>query len=221
MKTLAIIPARGGSKRVFRKNLKSLFQKPLIAHTIEIAKKSKVIDKVVVSTEDSTIKKISKRYLCDVIDRPEELAGDKVSTEAVIKDVLQKEKGYDTIILLQCTSPMKIVRDIDDAFEYYEKGGFDSVLSVTPSNKILWEEIGKVGNPITYEDGKRPTRSQDIDYFEENGAIYIFSKEGFLKNNSRVFGAKGLYVMPKERSIDIDTKEDFDYLEWKYGNRER
>jgi N-acylneuraminate cytidylyltransferase len=221
MKVLAIIPARGGSKRVFNKNIKELFGKPLIAHTIMQAKESRYIDKVVVSTDDPEIKRIAKIYLCDVVDRPKKLATDKTSTELVIKHAIEKAKGYHSVIvLLQCTCPMRTTEDIDKAIEMYKASPkYDSVFSVTRSKAILWRDNGKYGQPITYEEGERPTRSQDIDYFEENGSIYVFGRYGFLEHNLRMYGKKGLYVMPKERSIDIDTKEDFEYLEWKYGNK--
>lgn len=219
MKTLAIIPARGGSKRVPNKNIRTLFDKPLIAHTIMQAKESKFIDKIVVSTDDSEIKRIAKVYLCAVIDRPPELATDTSSTESVIKHVLDNVKGYDTIVLLQCTCPMRKSKDIDRAITLYNTGIFDSVLSVCSSKSILWKAKGDFGYSMTYEKGKRPTRSQDIDYYEENGSIYVFNKNEFMKHMSKVFGNVGLYIMPKERSMDIDTEEDFEYLEWKYGKK--
>jgi len=220
MKVLAIIPARGGSKRVPNKNTKMLFGKPLIAHTILQAKESKYIDKVVVSTDDPEIKRIAQTYLCAVVDRPKKLATDTASTESVIMHVIKKAKEYNSVIvLLQCTCPMRTAEDIDKAIEMYER--YDSVLSVCPSKSILWKNNGKGGKSITYEEGNRPTRSQDIDYYEENGAIYVFGRHGFLEHKLRMYGNKGLYIMSKERSIDIDEEEDFEYLEWKYGNRKR
>jgi len=218
MKILAIIPARGGSKGVPRKNLKELFGKPLIVHTIEQAKKSKLIDKIVVSTEDPEIKKVAEEHKIEVIDRPKELATDDATTESVIEDVINKVPGYNVIVLLQCTSPMRNKTDIDCAIRFFIYQQLDTIVSVKPSKSILWKRDSLFAHPITYKEGERPTQRQDINLFEENGSIYVFYREKFLKEKSRICGFTGIYIMPEKRSIDIDTEEDFEYLEWKYGN---
>lgn len=221
MRTIAIIPARGGSKGIHRKNIKMLFGKPLIAHTIEQAMHSKLINKVLVSTEDTEIKIIAQEYLADVIDRPKELATDESSTESVIKHVLENTGNSPRVVLLQCTCPIRTNDDIDNAIKLMQYGNYDSVLSVTPSKSILWKEVGKYGYPITYTSGNRPIRRQDMNYYVENGSIYVFKRDIFMKEQCRMFGKKGLYIMPKERSVDIDTEEDFEYLEWRNKNENR
>jgi len=218
MKTLAVIPAKGHSNRIPDKNLKLLEGKTLLEHTITHALGSKHIDKIVVSTEDNTIKEIARMYPIDIVDRPPHLATDTASTESVIQDVLDKtEEEYDTIILLQCTSPLRKSSDIDEIMDMYNTDGFDSIVSVCNDTSIIWKKKYRYGIPVSFSLTDRPKRSQDIDLYRENGAIYIFSYPGFLKHRSRVFGRIGLYIMPVERSADIDNMEDLEYVRWKYG----
>ena len=133
-KIIAIIPARGGSKGISRKNIKSLAGKPLIAYSIEAALKSKYINSVVVSTEDEEIAKISEKCGAEVIERPEELAKDEKPTIDVIFQVLEilrmKNHTPDIVVLLQPTSPLRDTEDIDNAIELFLNGGCESVVSV-------------------------------------------------------------------------------------------
>ena len=137
-KILAIIPARGGSKGIPRKNIKLLAGKPLIAYTIEAALKSKYLDRVIVSTEDREIAETSRHYGAEVIKRPKILAKDKAKTIDVIFHLLNvlKEKNYipEIIVLLQPTSPLRIVKDIDKAIELFLKEKCESVVSVCECN---------------------------------------------------------------------------------------
>jgi len=221
MKVLAIIPARGGSKGVPKKNIKKLFGKPLIAHTIEQARHSKLVSNVIVSTDDKEIKRISLAYLAHVIDRPKNLAEDETSTEDVIYHVLESIEGYNTIVLLQCTCPIRAKDDIDNAIKLYERYCCDAVVSVKKGKSVIWKENekGAYAKPITYEEiENRPKGRNDVDYYEENGSIYVFDRDKFMENECRAFGNTALYVMPIERSVDIDTEDDFEYLEWRNKN---
>ena len=142
-KIISIIPARGGSKGIPRKNVKLLNNKPLIAYSIEQSLHSKLINKTYVSTEDNEIKRISKEYGAEVIDRPQELAGDIVSTEAVILHVAEYLKNdFNYMVLLQPTSPIRYPRQIDKAIELIIKEKGDSLLSVYKNEYSLWNNNG-------------------------------------------------------------------------------
>ena len=129
-KFLAIIPARGGSKRLPRKNVLDLCGKPLIAYTIEAALKSKYIDKVIVSSDDEEILNISSNFGADIIKRPIDLANDTATTIDAIKHTIDNFENYDYIVLLQPTSPLRNEKHIDEAIELLEKKKADAVVSV-------------------------------------------------------------------------------------------
>ena len=142
-KIIAIIPARGGSKGIPRKNIKILASKPLIAWTIEAAKNSKYLDRVIVSTEDEEIAEISKKYGAEVVERPEELATDASPTGSVIEQViayLEQNESYnpDAIVLLQPTSPLRFAHHIGEAVKTFLEGGYDSLVGVSPSHVFIW-----------------------------------------------------------------------------------
>lgn len=211
---LAIIPARGGSKRLPRKNVLDLARKPLIVWSIKAGLKSKYIDKVIVSSDDDEILRISKIYGADTIQRPDELAGDTSTTFDAIKHVIDNCEKYDYIVLLQPTSPLRNEKHVDDAIELLEDKNADAVVSVCEmDHSPLWsntldESLSMIG---FLKDEVLNTRSQDLEkYYRLNGAIYICKtdklleeKSFFLKDN--IFA----YKMNRESSIDIDEEIDF------------
>ncbi len=206
---LAIIPARGGSKGIPRKNIIGLAGKPLIVHTIDAAKKSGIFDKIVVSTDSKEIEKISKRYGVQVIMRPGRLAKDTSPTEPVMLHALEwlrRTQGYrpGVIALLQPTSPLRNGFDISRAYEKFIKSGADSLLSVTPNRSFLWEEKRGALRPINYNYLRRPIRQEMKRQFRENGAIYLTKYKTFIRFKNRLGGMVSSYVMDEERSIDID-----------------
>lgn len=213
-KILAIIPARGGSKGIPKKNIKLLADKPLIAYTIEAALKSNYLDRVIVSTEDKKISEISKKYGAEVIKRPKNLAEDSTPTQPVLEHVinyLEKREDYkpDIIVLLQPTSPLRNAFHIDGAVEKFLKERCDSLLSVCPSYVFIWKiEKGKAVS-INYNFKKRPLRQDKKSEYRENGAIYITRPEIFFKKHNILGGKIGLYIMPEEDSFDIDTEFNF------------
>lgn len=211
---LAIIPARGGSKRLPRKNVLDLCGKPLIAWSIEAALKSKYIHKVVVSSDDDEILEISKKFGAETIKRPDELASDTATTFDAIKHTIDNFEKYDYIVLLQPTSPLRDEKHIDKAIEFLENKNADAVVSVCEiEHSPLWSNTlppdGKMNNFLRDEILNK--RSQDLDkYYRLNGAIYICAtaklleeKSFFLKDN--IFA----YVMDRESSVDIDEEIDF------------
>ncbi len=223
-KILAIIPARGGSKRLSNKNLKSLAGYPLIYWTISEAKKSKYIDKLIVSTENNEIAKISIKYGAEVpFMRPDELATDESGTFEVLNHAINEIKDkYDYILLLQPTSPLREVKDID---EFIEKAvdSAKSMISVCQVNHSpLWSNTLpddlSMANFIRKEIiGKR---SQDLpSYYRINGAIYIAPISKFLENRGFLGSETMAYIMDRENSIDIDTIEDFELAEFYFEKR--
>lgn len=216
---LAIIPARGGSKRLPRKNILEIGGKPLISWSIEAGLKSKYLDKVIVSSEDNEILDISKKYGADIIKRAIELASDSSATFDSIKHTIDNLENYDYIVLLQPTSPLRNSIHIDEAIESIFEKKAEAIISVTETDHSpLW--CNTLPNDLSMDNFLRDDilnkRSQDLPkYYTLNGAIYICAtkvllqeKSFFLKNN--VFA----YKMDKLYSIDIDDEFDFNYVKY-------
>ncbi|RZJ21574.1 MAG: acylneuraminate cytidylyltransferase family protein [Acinetobacter sp.] len=214
----ALIPARGGSKRLPRKNVKLLCGKPLIAWTIEAAKSSKYIDSVVVSTDDKEIKQVSEKFGASVpFIRPVHLSNDKASSFDVIKHAIQFlkiENEKNLIVLLQPTSPLRTTEEIDRALEFFKEKKAAGVVSVSEcEHSPLWSNVlsedVSMANFIREE--LKGKRSQDLPkYYRINGSIYIFNIDKLLKNNhifydQEVFGFETAAL----NSVDIDTELDF------------
>lgn len=211
---LAIIPARGGSKRLPRKNVLDLAGKPLIAWTIEAGLKSKYIDKVIVTSDDDEILSISQQYGAIAIKRPDELASDTATTFDAIKHTIDNVEQYDYIILLQPTSPLRNDKHIDEAIELLETKNTDAVIGVCEmDHSPLWSNVlphnGSMSNFLREEVLNK--RSQDLEkYYRINGAIYICKTERLLKEKSffledNIFA----YKMDRKSSVDIDEEIDF------------
>ncbi len=216
---LAIIPARGGSKGVLRKNIRDLAGKPLIAWTIEEAKKSKYIDRLVLSSEDEEIIEVAKTWGCEVpFVRPAELALDDIpGVEPVIHAINIIEGKYDYIVLLQPTSPLRTVEDIDGCIEKCINGSFSSCVSICEvEHSPYWmynlTEQGKMQKLI--ETDKSFTYRQDIPVvYRLNGAVYVAQIEFVLKEKSFISDETKGYVMDVEHSVDIDTEIDLLFCE--------
>lgn len=222
-KIIAIIPARGGSKGISRKNVKNLINKPLLSYTIEEALKSKFIKRVFVSTDDNEIAKFAREAKAEVIKRPTELAKDNSHRRDAIKHVLntlQNEMNYfpELIVFLQPTSPLRTVEDIENAITLYLEKDCDSVISVCESTHTPYWSLSVKNEfivPLFGWDFLLNKMRQNLPktYFL-NGAIYITSVKDFLKNNS-LFNKRSLpYLMPFERSVDIDNEFDFSLAEY-------
>lgn len=215
MKTIAVIPARGGSKRIRHKNIKDLWGKPLIAYTIEAAKNSRYVDEVVVSTEDPQIKSVALQYGARVVDRLAELATDEAKTEPVLLHVLNvlRSEGMNDIglvVLLQATSPMRTSEHIDQAMEQFNREGADSLVSVTEEYRFFWKD----GRPLNYSLDNYMSRPRlvknEVDPFlKENGAIYITKTDILEKSQNRLGGKVAMYRMPDETEIELDTRADW------------
>jgi N-acylneuraminate cytidylyltransferase len=217
MVTVSIIPARGGSKGVSRKNIRRLANRPLVSHSIQDALEAKKVDQVYVSTDDKEIADISKQYGAKVVHRPAKLANDTVSSEAAlihaVSEIEKQESAIDNIVFLQCTSPIRTGTDIDRALEKMQAQQADSLLSVSPSHRFLWKEQAGVAHPINYDYRQRPRRQDMSPQYVENGSIYIFKPWVLRQENNRLGGQISLYVMSEESALEIDSLTDFKIIE--------
>ena len=217
MSNIAIIPARGGSKGVPRKNIRLLKDKPLIAHSISAAKESKYTDKVYVSTDNLEIAEISRQYGAEIINRPDELAGDTASSESALihalSEIEQSGVSPDLVVFLQCTSPIRTGTDIDKGIAKLQADNADSLLSVSPSHRFLWEEVDGVAKSINYDYRDRPRRQDMQPQYVENGSIYIFKPWVLKEFGNRLGGKISLFVMSEAASWEIDSPLDFEIAE--------
>ena len=230
MKILGIIPARGGSKSIPRKNIKELGGKPLIAWTIEAAKASGVLDRAILTTDDDEIAEVGKRWGIEApFMRPKELAEDKTPTLPVLQHAvrwLKENDGYnpDAVMLLQPTAPLRQLRHIQEAAEVFKNSGADSVVSVveipghfSPYWAVIENGDGRaelfIGEPIR----KRIHRRQEFPKktFSHNGVIYLFKTELlFNQEEPSLYGDHvRLYPMEQKYSANIDHPEDWELAE--------
>jgi len=219
MSILAVIPARGGSKGVPRKNVHLLAGRPLIAHTIEHAKRSSLVTRVVVSTEDQEIASVSRSLGAEVVRRPPELAGDTASSESALAhvlDELQRSEKYEPelVVFLQCTSPIRAADDVDRAVQHLRAEGADSLLSACRSHAFVWRRQGNDVKPVNYDPLQRLPRQQLPVEFIENGSLYVFKPWVLRKLGCRLGGKISLFEMDYWSSFQIDSPEDLQLCEW-------
>lgn len=216
---LAIIMARGGSKGLPNKNCLPLKGKPLIAWSIEAAQKCLEIDRVILSTEDQTIKSIAEDYGCEVpFVRPDHLADDIASgTDVIIHALNTLKETYEWLVVLQPTSPLRLSSDISNCFQLCLHHNAPACVSVTEAKSPFWtyflEDQNQQMRPILGEDNVQLGRQQLPPAFVLNGAVYVARREWFLKKRTFVSQETRAYVMPAERSVDIDTLLDFKLAE--------
>ncbi|PVX46625.1 N-acylneuraminate cytidylyltransferase [Flavobacterium sp. 103] len=217
MKTIAIIPARGGSKRLKDKNIKVLNGLPLLVHSIRYAQQHpELIDAIYVSTNDSAIKRVAQEYGALVIDRPEALSDDFATTISVLKHVLENvSETVEHVVLLQPTNPLRPETLLPEAMQRYLTGNFDSLFTVSRNHQKLGKIIDDQFVPYNYEIGQR---SQDLEplYFE-NGLLYLLKSD--LVKNGKIIGDHSFpFIVDNPFSeVDIDTQADFDYAAYLMG----
>lgn len=207
--TLGIIPARGGSKGIPRKNIKELNNKPLINYTIDSSLKSDTIDRTIVTTEDEEIADTATATGAEVpFMRPASLAEDETPTEPVVKHALEElTESFSEFVLLQPTSPLRTAEHIDEAVNTYQSTGAKSLLSVYEDHSYRWGYTEDGATQLNY-DGERSRRQDKSSEYIENGAIYITDFEGFVETESFTTGQTELYEMSELDSIDIDEPVD-------------
>jgi len=229
VEVLAVIPARGGSKGIPRKNMRSVGGAALICHTIQTALLAESINRVIVSTDSQEIAIASYVYGVEVIFRPPELCTDTSPSEHALLHVLdtldsrngtkgvhKPEYHLDILVMLQCTSPLTLPEDIDGAVGKLIAEDADSALTVIPSHALLWEEGLWGAVPVNHSTATRLNR-QEMDetdpQYRETGAVTVMRVKGFRESEYRYFGKTVLYVIPEERGLDIDTEFDLKVAE--------
>lgn len=217
---VGLIPARGGSKRLPHKNLLPLAGRPLLAWTVEAARTARHLDRVVLSTDDDELAAIGREYGADVpFARPAELASDTAATVDVVLHALRtlqaQGEHYDYVVILQPTSPLRTAQDIDGALELAQEKQADAVIGVCETDhppewsNTLPDDLSMAG---FFRPGIRGTRSQDLPKsYRLNGAVYVYRCDRLLAEGSLVMDDNSYaYVMPRERSVDIDSAIDFE-----------
>ena len=213
---LSIIPARGGSKGLPRKNIIDLAGKPLIAWTIEASISSKYITKTIVSSDDDEILEVSKKYGSEIVRRPDNLASDTATSESGVEHVIDYLKSigeeFDLIILLQPTSPLRTFSDINRAFEIVFDSDATALISVTEIDNKFLKSFKENSNGFlkSVSNNEYPfMRRQDLPItYIGNGAIYIIMMDEFMKKLSFLTDRTAPYIMDVAKSLDIDTFSD-------------
>jgi CMP-N,N'-diacetyllegionaminic acid synthase len=226
LKVLAVIPARGGSKGLPDKNILQFNGKPLIVWTIIESKKSKYIDRVVLSSEDDHIIKISKENNLDVpFIRPQSLSHDNISGLDVVLHTIEEINGFDIIVVLQPTSPLRSVNDIDNTIKRLIDEKANACITLKESGKSpywMFELDSKDKLIPVIKTNELITIRQELPKtFEVNGAVYVARTNWFVKNKLFINDETIAYVMPPERSIDIDTLYDFNFAEFLHKKLKR
>lgn len=229
---LCTICARGGSKGVKNKNIKELHGKPLIAYTIEQAKASGLFEHIVISTDSDDIANVAKEYGAEVFfKRSAEMASDTAGKLDVIRDAFVRSeahynKQFDYQIDLDATAPLRSVDDINNSFKQFIKDNNDNLITAMPSrrspyfNLVEQDKDGKVY--LSKKLDSAVVRRQDAPKsYDMNASIYIWKREVILNKSSLFLENTGLYVMPEERSIDIDNGLDFEFVEFLMGGNKK
>ena len=216
MRNIAIIPARSGSKGLKDKNIKELCGKPLLAYSINAALESKMFDTVMVSTDSEKYAEISRHYGAEVpFLRSAETSGDSAGSWDVVREVLNEYrklgKDFDSVMLLQPTSPLRTSDDIINAFNLKEKKKANAIVSVCEmDHSPLWSNtLPESLSMENFSRSKDLPRQQLETYYRVNGTIYLIDTD-CVYNDKRIYENNCYaYIMPKERSVDIDTELDF------------
>jgi sialic acid synthase len=214
-KIVALIPLRGGSKSIPLKNIKLIAGEPLCYWSIEAAKKSGCFDEIWVSTDHPEIKAVALSLGAKVLDRPAKFASDTASTESVMLHFMSKV-NFDILVTLQATSPLTSASDIKSAFSKFNKGKFDSLLTVVESKRFFWN---KKGESLNYDYMKRPRRQDFKGSLMENGAFYITKRDVLKKYKNRLGGKIGIYKMSEKTAYEIDEELDWIIVEQLLENK--
>lgn len=224
-KSICIIPARGGSKRLKRKNILQFSGRPIIAWTIEAAQKSGLFERIVVSTEDSEIAEVASKFGAEIAQRSDALATDEARVLDVCLDLLEQEKRagrqYDIMCTLYATAPLRNEDDIRATYNLVQSGDADFALAVTdyplpPHQALITNEHGMT---VPMWPDLVNMKSNDVpEMYVDNGSTYVVRVADFIREKSYYGPRLKGYAMPRERSVDIDTQDDFDLAEY-YSKR--
>ena len=224
MRVLGIVPARGGSKGIPRKNIVPLLAKPLLAYTAESARAAKRLTRTVLSTEDEEIARVGMNYGLDVpFLRPRELALDETPTIPVLQDTVRKleaaGENYDAVLVLQPTNPLRLPEDIDGSIELLERTEADSVISFVdvgeshPARMKFITSDGKVVDPPFAEEIEGQRRQDLPKIYLREGSIYLTRREVLMEKNSVKGSDCRAWIIPEDRACNIDTPFDLFLVE--------
>lgn len=219
LEVLAIVPARGGSKRIPDKNLQLIGGEPLIAHTLRHARYSSRVTGLCVSTDDDNIAAVAQKHGAQVVFRPPELASDTASSELALLHVLddRRTRGIpdpDIVVFLQCTSPVRRSDDIDRAIEQFVSTDADTMFSACPNDRLIWK-VGRNGPKSINYDFRNRRRDQEMPaQYRENGSIYVFKPAKLREYKNRLGGRISIFQMDYWTSFQIDTPEHVRLIEW-------
>ncbi|MGO2792816.1 cytidylyltransferase domain-containing protein [Microbacterium gubbeenense] len=212
--TVAIIPARGGSKGVPRKNILRVGGIPLVARAVRTAGAADGIDRVIVSTDDDEIAGVAESWGAEVVRRPADLADDAATSEDAVlhalEDLASRGVVVDTVAFLQTTSPFIPLEPLSDAVARVRSGDADSVFSARESYEFSWAEDDGEAWAVGHDRDHRPRRQDRDPLFVETGAFYVFREEGFRAARHRFFGRTAIARVPAQLSIEIDTADELE-----------
>ncbi|WES65620.1 acylneuraminate cytidylyltransferase [Microbacter sp. GSS18] len=212
---VAIIPARGGSKGVPRKNLRRVGGIPLIARAVVAAASARCIDRVVVSTDDPDIAAVAAEWGAEIVERPGELSGDTASSESALLHALDvlDDRGVPVrvVAFLQATSPFIDTEALDEAVQLVRSRRRDSVFSAVETYGFLWARgAGDAAEAVNHDASHRPRRQDREPHFLETGAFYVMRAKGFRASAHRFFGSIGIVEVPERTALEIDTESELE-----------
>jgi CMP-N-acetylneuraminic acid synthetase len=211
--TYAFVPARGGSKGIPGKNVRTVGGVPLVVRAVTAARGAETVDRVLVSTDDDTIASLARDAGADVIERPADLGADDTSYEAVLVhalDALRTTDGDDpeVTVLVQCTSPFTEPADIDGTVNLLYDRAIDCAFTATRTHAFLWRESDAGVVAVNHDASSRPRRQERPVEYVETGAVYAMRTAGFRRARHRFFGEVGVFEVPPERALEIDEPDD-------------
>ncbi len=212
--TLAVIPARGGSQGIPRKNLREIGGRPLVCRAVDNARSARHVHRVVVSTDDDAIAAAARSAGADIVPRPAEISGAQAASESALLHALEylaASEGYrpELLVFIQCTSPLTLPEDIDGAVARLLESGADSVFTARCFHSFVWKRDAQgAAIGVNHDPARRLLRQNREPEFLENGAVYAMRAEGFLRARHRFFGKTVIHEMPERRSWEIDELDD-------------
>jgi len=207
IKIVALVPLRGGSKSIPKKNIKEICGKPLCEWVLQAAVGSSLIDKVYISTDSAEIRDVVENLGLGVtvIDRPREIASDEASTEAVMLHFMS-QVDFEQVVTIQATSPLLKSHDIDTALIQFKQEALDSMVSAVRTKRFFWADDG---TPINYIPSQRPRRQEFKGTLMENGAFYVTTRDILSNDNCRLGGKIGVFEMSESTAYEIDEPSDW------------
>ncbi len=213
-RVLAVIPARGGSKGIARKNLQRVGGVPLIGRAIRLAQDVSAIQSVCVSTDDPEIAQAAVDFGATVLDRPAELASDTARSEDALLHAIEaladRGEKFDVLVFLQATSPFVAPESVAEAVDAVSSGSADVAMAVTPSDAFLWKHTASGFDAVNHTLDARPRRQDREQEYRETGAFYVLAIPGFMAARFRFFGTVVPVLVPEGTSLEIDTPEQLE-----------